>query len=301
MLDKVEDTYAEASDGVYCRFLITADDRETLSKAAMDIASFPSAPIGRTEAGIEKWVSKDATPDNRVGVVIQVWGVLKEGEPFDSILTKFEKELSYRIRQNIMIKPFMSVFDAHPNPEGRIDTMERIGHCGDGYEWEENRSGRRMIIVPTMVPDFQIERFIGYGRGVTGGNFWYMCKAKKTVMKAGRKALKAIEKVEGVVTPFWVCSAGSKVETRFPHIGGTTNHSFCPSLKERLGKESRIPNGVNFIPEIVIHGISLEAVRNAMRVGIDAILNMNDITMISAGNYSGRLGKYKISLRELFH
>lgn len=300
MPNKIVDTFAEAFDGIYARVLITADDLKTLRRAAMDVASSPSGPIGRTEASVEKWVSKDQTPDGRVGVIIQVWSGLEKGKSFGSILTKFQKEFSYRIRQNVLVKPFTAAFDAHASPEGKIDAMERIGHCGDGYEWEEDRYGHRMIIVPTMVPDFQIEGFIGYGFGVTGGNFWYMCKRKETVMEAGRKALKAIDEVEGVITPYGICAAGSKVETKFPWIGGTTNHPYCPSLREKLGKESKVPDSVNFIPEIVIHGVSLDAVKNATKAGIEAIMDMDDVIMISAGNFGGQLGKYKIFLRQLF-
>ena len=297
---KIVDTFAEASDGIYARVLITADDMETLREAAVVITSSPSGPIGRTEAGVEKWVSRDETPDGRVGVIIQAWSGLEEGESFCSLLRKFEKEFSYRIRQDVLVKPFTAVFDAHASPEGKIDAMQRIGHCGDGYEWEEDRYGRGMIIVPTMVPDFQMERFIGYGFGVTGSNFWYMCRRKETVMEAGGKASKPIDEVEGVITPYGICAAGSKVETKFPWIGGTTNNPYCPSLRDKLGKESKVPDGISFLPEIVIHGVSLDAVKNAMKAGIEAIMDMDDAIMISAGNYGGQLGKYKIFLRQLF-
>jgi formylmethanofuran--tetrahydromethanopterin N-formyltransferase len=45
-----------------------------------------------------------------------------------------------------------------------------------------------------------------------------MCKTKHAMNKAGEKALEAIHNVPGVVTPFDVCSAGSKPETHFPLI-----------------------------------------------------------------------------------
>jgi formylmethanofuran--tetrahydromethanopterin N-formyltransferase len=156
-----------------------------------------------------------------------------------------------------------------------------------------------MIIVPIMVPDFQIERQIGYAQGVSGGNFWYMCGTKEAVRKAGKRALECISGTKGVVTPFDVCSAGSKVETKFPLIGGTTNHPYCPSLKNKLGGESLVPEGVKYIPEIVINGVSLDAVKEAMKVGIEAASRVKDVLRISAGNYGGTLGKYKIHLREL--
>jgi formylmethanofuran--tetrahydromethanopterin N-formyltransferase len=297
---RIEDTYAEAFEGVYCRVIVTADDDETLRKAALHATATPSIVIGRIEGGIEKWLSKEETPDDRKGVMLQFWGGIDPKKPFSDSLKKFEIELSYRIRQDILVKPFTAVFDALPNALGKIDMMERVGHCGDGYEWTETRFEREVIIVPIMVPDFVIERFLGYGRGVMGANFWIMCQTKEAVKEAGAKALEAIHKVEGVVTPFEVCSAGSKPETRFPWIGPTTNHPYCPSLKNRLGKESKVPEGVNYIPEIVINGVSLEAVKKAMKAGIEAALTVKGVVKVSAGNYGGKLGEYKIYLRELF-
>ena len=102
------------------------------------------------------------------------------------------------------------------------------------------------------------------------------------------------------MTPFDVCSAGSKPETHFPLIGPTTNHLYCPSLKQKLGDASKVPDGVNYIPEIVINGISMDAVKKAMKAGIEAARTSTASCMISAGNYGGKLGKYKINLRELF-
>ncbi|MEM2911090.1 MAG: formylmethanofuran--tetrahydromethanopterin N-formyltransferase [Candidatus Bathyarchaeia archaeon] len=297
----IEDTYAEAFEGIYCRVIVTADDEETLRRAAEDATATPSIVIGRIEGGIEKWLSEKETPDKRKGALLQFWGELNPKKGFEESVKKFEVELSYRIRQDILVKPFTAVFDALPEAEGKIDMMERVGHCGDGYEWEENRYGRHVIVVPIMVPDFIIERYIGYARGVMGANFWIMCKTKENIKEAGGKALKAIHKVEGVVTPFDVCSAGSKPETRFPWIGPTTNHPYCPSLKKPLGRESKVPEDVNYIPEIVINGVSIEAVKKAMKAGIEAVLSVDGVVKISAGNYGGKLGDYKIYLRELFH
>ena len=295
----IEDTYAEAFDGLYFRVLVTADDKYTLRKAAEDSTATPSIVIGRVEGGIERWVPKSETPDGRLGVILQFWSGIDEKKPLEDTVKKFYREFSYRIRQDILVKPFTAVFDACPNPIGKIDTLELIGHCGDGYEWIEKQYGREMIIIPIMVPDFKIERFIGYGRGIIGGNFWYMCRTKRAVLEAGRKALKAISQVEGVITPFDICSAGSKPETKFPQIGPTTNHPYCPSLKNKIGAESRVPEGVRYIPEIVINGLTLESVEEAMRSGIKAASTVEGVVRISAGNYGGKLGKYKIYLREI--
>jgi formylmethanofuran--tetrahydromethanopterin N-formyltransferase len=297
----IEDAYAEAFDGLYCRVIVTADDEETLKKAAEDATATPSGVIGRLDCGIERWLSERETPDKRRGAILQFWKGLDKGKPLEDLVKRFEKELSYRIRQDILVKPFTAFFDASfVKPEGKMDMMERVGHCGDGFEWEKQLYGRDMIVVPIMVPDFLIERHIGYARGISGGNFWYMCKTKKAVMDAGKKALEAISQIEGVITPFGICSAGSKTKTRYPLIGPTTNHPYCPSLKKKLGKDSMVSEGVNYIPEIVINGVSLQAVKEAMKAGINAAANVGGVVKISAGNYGGKLGDYKIYLRELF-
>jgi formylmethanofuran--tetrahydromethanopterin N-formyltransferase len=296
----IEDTYAEAFQGVFCRIVVTADDAKTLQKAAEDSTATASVVIGRVEGGVEKWLGKKETPDHRKGAILQFWGETDRKTSIADSLKRFETELSYRIRQDILVKPFTAVFDALPSAEGKLDMMTRVGHCGDGYEWTEKRYGREVIVLPIMVPDFIIERYVGYAHGVMGANFWVMCKTKKALRKAGEKALEAIHKVSGVVTPFDVCSAGSKPETRFSWIGPTTNHPYCPSLKQRLGKASMVPEGVRYIPEIVINGISMQAVKEAMKAGIEAASNVDGVVRISAGNYDGKLGEFKIYLRELF-
>jgi formylmethanofuran--tetrahydromethanopterin N-formyltransferase len=297
---EIEDTYAEAFTGIFCRIIITADDAQTLHSAAEDSTATPSVVIGRVEGGVEKWLSEKETPDHRKGAVLQFWAGTDRKTLLADSLKKFETELSYRIRQDILVKPFTSVFDALSNAEGKLDMMMRVGHCGDGYEWVEKRYGREVIVIPIMVPDFIIERYLGYAHGVMGANFWVMCRTKRAVKRAGEKALKAIHNVGGVITPFDVCSAGSKPETRFPWIGPTTNHPYCPSLKQRLGNASRVPRGVRYIPEIVINGVSIDAVKEAVKAGIKAVSNVDGVLRVSAGNYGEKLGEFKIYLRELF-
>ncbi len=296
----IEDTYAEAFEGIFCRIIVTADDEEILRKAAEDATATPSIVIGRVEGGIEKWLSEKETPDKRKGAILQFWGGIDTKKPFSDSLKKFEIELSHRIRQDILVKPFTAVFDALLDAEEKIDMMERVGHCGDGYEWVEKRHGREVIVVPIMAPGFIIERCLGYARGIMGANFWIMCKTKEALKGAGRKALEAIHEIEGVITPFDICSAGSKPETRYPWIGPTTNHPYCPSLKQKLGKESKVPEGVGYIPEVVINGVSLKVVKEAMKSGIGAAVGVDGVVKVSAGNYGGKLGDYKIYLRELF-
>lgn len=294
---EVEDTYAEAFDGLFCRIVITAKDETRLKRAAYGSTALPMVVVGRTEGGVEKWLTQRETPDKRIGAVVQFWGSVDESKPFEASLRKFVKEVSYRIRQEILVEPTTCVFNALDSAT-KFDVMDTVGHCGDGYEWEEKYEGRKVINVPIMMPGFRIERYIGYGIGVSGGNIWLMCRDEDSALKAGDKVLEAIHEVEGVITPFDTCSAGSKPETRYPEIGPTTNHPYVPSLKGKI-PDSKVPEGVNSIPEIVINGVSLDAVKQAMRAGIQAVKGTKDVVKISAGNYGGKLGKYKIYLREL--
>jgi len=294
---KVENTYAEAFDGLFCRIMITAKDETRLRRAAYGSTALPMVVVGRTEGGLEKWLKATDTLDGRLGAIVQFWGGIDESKPFESSLRKFIKEVSYRIRQEILVEPTTCVFNSLDSPT-KFDVMDTVGHCGDGYEWEEEHAGRQMINVPVMMPGFRIERYLGYSIGVSGGNLWLMCRDEDSALEAGDKALEAVRTIEGVIAPFDVCAAGSKPETKYPDIGPTTHHFYVPTLKERVA-ESKVPDGVKSIPEIVINGVSLDRVKQAMKASINAVKDMNGVVKISAGNYGGKLGKHKIYLREL--
>lgn len=289
----VEDTYFEAFEGKYVRALITAPNTEILRKAAYDSTATPSAVIGRVEGGVEGFLSKDQTPDCRYGAVVQYW---LGGDDAD----KFAFELSYRLRQDILVKPFTRVFDyPDKNSNDYIEMMDIVGHCGDGYEWTVNEYDRKMINVPIAVPDFQIEDKLTLNDGIMGANFWYLCSTESAVLDAGKKALDTIMNIEGAITPFDVCSAASKPETNYPEIGPTTNHYYCPSLKDNLGDISKVPEDVNYIPEIVINATDINSMKKAVKSGIDAVLECDGVIGVSAGNYDGKLGDKIYKLLDL--
>jgi formylmethanofuran--tetrahydromethanopterin N-formyltransferase len=288
---KIDDTYAEAFDGLYSRIIITAKNEDYLKKAALGATALPSTVVGRTESGIEKWLTPDETPDGRPGAIVQVWGGFKE-DPHE-----FEFEYSLRIRQGILVVPTTAVFNALESDK-KLDMMNRVGHCGDGYEEVINVHGRDVISVPLMMGDFLIERYLGIKKGIMGGNVWFLCESEDAALEAGEKAIDAILGIEGAITPFGICSAGSKVETNYPEIGPTTNHPYCPTLREKID-DSKVPEGIVSIPEIVINGTTLDVVKDAMRAAIKAAEGVSGVREVSAGNFGGKLGKHKIYLREL--
>jgi formylmethanofuran--tetrahydromethanopterin N-formyltransferase len=289
---ELEDTYCEAFEGLVARLYVTAYDEQRVRQAVSGATALPCTVFGESEGGVEQWLLEQETPDGRKGALIQIWVNSGPGAP-----QKLEYELAKRVRQGILVVPTTSVFNALYSTE-IIDTMTKVGHCGDGYETVEHRFGREVIVVPIMMGEFVIERRISYQRGVMGGNIWLFCTSLASALEAGERAVAAIENVEGVIAPFGICSAGSKPETNFPEIGPTTNHWYCPTLKHHVAG-SQVPDGVVSIPEIVFNGLTLDSVKTAMRAAILSVRDVEGVVKISAGNYGGKLGKYRILLREV--
>lgn len=288
-----EDTYCEAFDGLFVRILITADDPKRLKRAAYDSTALPCCVFGESEGGIEKFVGKTDTPDGRAGAIVQYWVPLGK-----DCLKQLEYEVAKRIRQGVLVVPTTTVFNMLDSPD-TIDTMHSIGHCGDDYERVEQYLGRQVINIPVMMGSFKIEKKLGYAEGVMGGNLWFYCDSEKTALKVLDRAEEAVKEVEGVVLSFREgCSAGSKAGGKFEHIGPSTNHLYCPTLKDKL-EESKVPDNVGSIPEIVFNGGSLEQVSQAMKAAAGEVSKVKGIISLSAGNYGGKLGRHKIYLKDL--
>ena len=291
---EIIDTYAEAFEGTVTQLLVTAKTEALLKKAVYSFTALPSTVFGDAEGGIARWVGPKKTPDGRPGAIVQLW-VLGYGK---KPIATLEDRLGRRTRQGILVVPTTAVFNALES-QTKFDMMKTVGHCGDGYEWGVDFKGRKMINVPIMMGyDFLIENYLGYQEGVMGGNIWMFCESVEAGLEAGEKGVEAILQVDGAITSFDICSAGSKPETNFPEIGPSTNHWYCPTLKDKI-QGSKVPPGIKSIPEIVIDGLDLATVKKAMKAAIEAMQSVKGLRTISAGNYGGKLGKYKLHLKEL--
>lgn len=294
----IENTYCEAFEGLCVQLMVTAKDQQFLERAINSFTALPSTVFGDVEGGVVNYLNKGQTIDGRPGAKVQLWvtGTGKKAR------AKFYEQLGRRMRQGILVVPTTAVFDAYPsNIDNKFNMMDNVGHCGDGYEWTFKKYGRNFINVPIMMGyDFLIEEELSYAPGVMGGNLWLFCDSVDSGIKIGREAVKIIEEIDNVCTTFDVCSAGSKPETNFPEIGPSTNHPFCPTLKEKLPlSEYTVPKGVRSIPEIVFNGLTSDVIKETMKKTIKGVIKMDGLVKISAGNYGGKLGKYKIYLNEL--
>ncbi|HZD43490.1 MAG TPA: formylmethanofuran--tetrahydromethanopterin N-formyltransferase, partial [Methanomicrobiales archaeon] len=148
---------------------------------------------------------------------------------------------------------------------------------------------------------FIIEENIGVVKGIAGGNFLIMGTDMMSALTGAQAAVEVIDDVEGASTTFpgGIVGAGSKVGSmKYKFMKASTNHLFCPTIKDKV-PDSKVPEGVKAVFEIVIDGVNEKAVSIAMRDGIEAACQVQGVTRISAGNYGGTLGPYKFELHKI--
>jgi formylmethanofuran--tetrahydromethanopterin N-formyltransferase len=290
----IVDTFAEMFPMWVGRVLITADSEKWALTAATNATGLATSVImSPAEAGIEGIVSSSKTPDGRIGVVIQIYN-----------RGRFElnAQMILRIGQCVMTCPTTSVFDALPNAKRRLKVGRSLRYFGDGFERKRIVADRKVWKIPVMEGDFVVEDRFGVAEAVAGGNFLMMARDKASGLKAAEEAVKAIKaNATDVILPFpgGICRSGSKAGSLKYKLKASTNHPFCPGLRD-LVPETQVPEGVNCVYEIVVNGLTLEAVKKAVVEGVRAAANVQGIVKISAGNYGGKLGPYKAYLREAF-
>ena len=91
--------------------------------------------------------------------------------------------------------------------------------------------------------------------------------------------------------------SGSKVGSKYKKLKASTNDAYCPTLRSVV--KSELPASVGAVYEIVIDGLTPEAVRAAMRAGLHAACATPGVVQVTAGNYGGKLGPFHFYLREL--
>jgi len=290
---KIVDTFAEMFPMWAGRVLITADNEKWALTAAEVATGFATSVImAPAEAGVEGLVPKEKTPDGRIGALIQIYNRNR----FD-----LKTQMMLRIGQCIMTCPTTAAFDALPEAKRRLKVGRSLRYFGDGFQKKGLIGGRRVWRIPVMEGEFIVEDSFGAVEAVAGGNFFILAKDRNSGLQAAEEAVKAIKNnVSEVIMPFpgGVCRSGSKAGSLKYKLKASTNHPFCPALKKVVA-DSQLPEDVDAVYEIVINGLTLEAVKRAMGEGIKAAIKVPGVLRISAGNYGGRLGPYKAFLREV--
>lgn len=293
MSPQIDDTFAEAFPMVGTRFIITAVDLELATVAALEFCGNASSVIGcDTEAGIERGLGPERTPDGRPGVSILAFAFNKKS---------LEKAVASRIGQNVLTCPTTACFSGltETPKESRIKVGAQLRYFGDGFQIAKKLGQQRYWRIPVMDGEFLCEDTFGTVKGIGGGNLLICAATQLEALTASRAAAAAIGELENVILPFpsGVVRSGSKVGSKYPQLKASTNDKWCPTLKAQT--QTDLHDGEQAVYEIVIDGFSEADVSRAMKVGLDTACRFPGVLRISAGNYGGKLGPHHFHLKSL--
>jgi formylmethanofuran--tetrahydromethanopterin N-formyltransferase len=289
----VDDTFAEAFAMRGTRLIITAQTLGWARTAAVSMTGFATSVIGcGVEAGIECELDGAQTPDGRPGIAVLL---------FATSSSELAKQLERRVGQCVLTSPTSAVFSGiasgRPLPLGKT-----LRYFGDGHQISKVIGGRRYWRVPVMDGEFIAEDTAAMSDAIGGGNFLILASGTSQALAAAEAAIEAMRRVSGAIMPFpgGIARSGSKVGSKYKALIASTNHPFCPTL--RASVDSELGPDVECVLEIVIDGLTEEAVRHSMQAGLRAVCAVGaagGIRRLSAGNYGGKLGKFHFPLRAL--
>lgn len=290
---QIDDTFAEAFNMRGTRVLLTAQNLKWAYHAANAMTGFATSVIGcGVEAGIERELSADETPDGRVGVSVLMFAMGSK---------VLMQQLETRMGQCILTCPTAAAFSGIES-EDMINLGKHLRYFGDGYQTSKQISGKRYWRIPVMDGEFLTEETTGMVRAIGGGNFLVLGTSQAHVLAACEAAIEAMKKVPNVIMPFpgGVVRSGSKVGSKYPKMFASTNDAFCPTLKGLVKTE--LSDDIESVMEIVIDGLTFEDIAKSMKLGIEAACSLGvagGIRRISAGNYGGKLGPHHFKLHEV--
>ncbi len=287
----IDDTFAEAFPMTAARVVVTAEMPAWAQTAGRLATGYAASVIGcDAEAGIERELGPEETPDGRPGVSLLLFAFNRDA---------LQKAVVNRVGQCVLTCPTAACYNGLPVVKDRaIRVGGNLRFFGDGFQFSKKLEGRRYWRLPVMDGEFTCEDFFGTVKGVAGGNFLILGENQEVALTAAEAAVQAMRAVHGIILPFpgGIVRSGSKVGSRYKKLRASTNDAYCPTLRGLV--QTALPEGVNAVYEIVIDGLDLAAVEEATRVGVRAACRPG-VLRISAGNYGGNLGPYHLHLHKL--
>jgi formylmethanofuran--tetrahydromethanopterin N-formyltransferase len=291
---RIDDTFAEAFGMRATAVIVTADSSRWAHQAALSMTGFATSVIGcGCEGGIDADIPAAQTPDGRPGVRVLLFAVST---------VELQKQLQTRVAQCVLTSPGSACF-AGLDGEESLRLGNALRYFGDGWQISKRFGAKHYWRIPVMDGEFVCEATTGLTKqAVGGGNLLILGRAAKTTLAAAEAATAAIAQVPDVIMPFpgGIVRSGSKVGSKYKGVPASSNDAFCPTL--RGATVTALDPDVASVLEIVIDGLTADAVATAMRVGIAAIVRLGPrrgALRISAGNYGGRLGPHHYHLQEL--
>jgi len=292
----IVDTFAEAFPMKATRLLVTARDLAWARHAAVSATGLATSVIAcGCEAGIERELAADETPDGRPGVAILLFAMSGK---------ELAKQVERRVGQCVMTCPTTAVFAGLPPAAGEPVALGRnLRFFGDGWQIAKVLQGVRYWRIPVMDGEFVAQESTPVVKGVGGGNLLLLADDTDAALAGATAAVAAMRQVRGTILPFpgGVVRSGSKVGSKYAGLVASTNDAYCPSLAA-LAPRTELGEGVRCVLEIVIDGLDEAAVAGAMRAGIAAVVARGaqaGVRGLSAGNYGGKLGPFHFHLRAL--
>jgi formylmethanofuran--tetrahydromethanopterin N-formyltransferase len=274
--------------------IITAPNAKWALQAAVTMTGFATSVIGcGAEAGIDRELPPEKTPDGRPGVRVLIFSMSGE---------TLQAQLVNRVGQCVLTSPGSACF-ADLAGEERLQIGDNIRYFGDGWQVSKKFGDRHFWRVPVMDGEFLCEATTGLTKdAVGGGNLLIMGATWASTMRATEAAVEAMNGVEGAVLPFpgGVVRSGSKVGAKYKTMMASTNDAYCPTLRGAV--KTSLDDDIGCVLEIVIDGLTERAVADAMRAGIAAIVKLGPkegAVRIGAGNYGGKLGPFHFHLKDL--
>lgn len=286
----IDDTFAEAFPMTAARLIVTADTPAWAEIAAREVSGYATSVIAcDAEVGIERMLEPDETPDGRPGVSLLAFAFSREA---------LEKALVKRVGQCVMTCPTTACYNGLPVGEKTIVVGGKLRYFGDGWQKSKRLAGRRYWRIPVMDGEFTCEETFGTTKGVAGGNLILLGVDRTSTLAATEAAVRAMRAVADVILPFpgGIARSGSKVGSKYKGLLASTNTAFAPALRGLV--DSALPEAVQCVYEIVIDGLTLEAVERATVVGLHAGC-LPGVVQITAGNYGGKLGPFHIRLHDV--
>ena len=294
---QIDDTFAEAFNMRATRVIVTALNLKWAYHAANAMTGFATSVIGcGVEAGIERELSANETPDGRLGVSVLLFAMASK---------VLMQQLETRMGQCILTCPTAAAFSGIES-EDQINLGKHLRYFGDGYQTSKlipsnDGKAKRYWRIPVMDGEFLVQETTGMVRAIGGGNFLILATSQTAALNAAETAIDAMKQVPNVIMPFpgGVVRSGSKVGSKYPKMFASTNDAFCPTLKGLV--QTELSDDIESVMEIVIDGLTFDDITKAMKVGIEAIcaLKNSGVKRISAGNYGGKLGPHHFKLHQI--
>jgi formylmethanofuran--tetrahydromethanopterin N-formyltransferase len=290
----IDDTFAEAFGMRATAVIITADSLRWARQAALTMTGFATSVIGcGCEAGIDGELTVTQTPDRRPGVRVLLFAVST---------AELQKQLQTRVAQCVLTSPGSACYAGLAGEE-TLRLGNALRYFGDGWQISKRFGDKHYWRIPVMDGEFVCEATTGLTKqAVGGGNLLIMGRTAQTTLVAAEAATAAIAKVPDVIMPFpgGIARSGSKVGSKYKGVPASTNHAYCPTLRGAVA--TALDPDAACVLEIVIDGLTSEAVAAAMGAGIAAVTELGPdrgAVRIGAGNYGGKLGPHHYHLREL--